>query len=138
TIRSCPKWYSWERRDTIAVLLDQQLSGMGGMEVARALLFFSFTQDDVKYSCTLVHWFQPTHDGPDSLTGMWTFKPQYTGNRKALQVINLDCIARAVQLIPCYDNDTVSLNLDFSQTLDHYRKFYVNKYADHHSHEYFV
>lgn len=139
-IRSCPNWQGeYERRDTVLIVQNADL-GMVGMEVARVYLFFPFERDDVGYSCALIHWFDAVFARLDPLTGMWTVEPQYCGDTKALQVVHLDSIARAVHLLPCYTHGDhpLSPSFHFSRSLDYFSRFYVSRYSDHHAHEFVV
>jgi hypothetical protein len=50
-------------------------------------------------------------------------------------ILRLDTIVRAAHLLPIFGHGYVSPTLSFSDTLDRFDRFYVNKYADHHSFE---
>ena len=82
------------------VKVDAELDGMLGMAIGHTLLFFSFKFRGHKYSCALVHWLTPL-DQPDEDTGMWVVQPEFEGNgRCTLSIIHLDCVVRAVHLLP--------------------------------------
>ena len=117
------------RYDCIFVNIDSS-------DVARAQLFFSFKHEGKFFFCALVHWFCRVDDSPDELTGMWIVKPEFNddGTRSA-SVINLDAIFRAAHLMPVFGNDTIPRYLSFTQTLDAFNSYYVNKYIDHHAFE---
>jgi len=115
---------------------DVQQDGFAGLHVARILLFLSFTYANVKYSCTLIHWFLTIGDWPCDLTGMWKVQPDYYPNGAAYKcIIHVDCILRAAHLMPVYGNGIVPEDHKYENTLDHFKMFYVNKYIDHHAHE---
>jgi hypothetical protein len=124
------------RYDCIFVNTDSSVDGMLGLDVARARLFFSFKHEGIIFFCALVHWFCRVDDSPDELSGMWIVKPEFTddGTRSA-SVINLDAIFRAAHLMPVFGNDAVPRYLSFTQTLDAFNSYYVNKYIDHHAFE---
>ena len=65
-------------------------------------------------------------------------KPEYDeeGNR-CRGVIHVKTIVRNVHLIPVFGRDSVPTEVCPENALDLYSAFYVNKYADHHSHELF-
>jgi hypothetical protein len=136
-IRSNPNWRGeYTRRDTILVGTNADIDGMRGMAVARALLFFSFTFNDVYYPCVLVSWLR-TRDEPDEDTGLWVVQPEFEGNgRRKLGVIHLNCVARATHLLPVYGTSFVPEDFRFSDALDAYRAYFVNRFVDHHSHNY--
>ena len=52
---------------------------MGGMNVVRVCLFFSFEYKDVYYPCALVDWF--TKVGCDPVSGLWVVCPDITRGR---------------------------------------------------------
>ena len=136
-IRSNPNWRGeYERRDTVFVVTDPDLEGMRGMAIGRALLFCSFSFGDQLYPCALINWFVPG-DEPDEDTGMWVVQPEFAGNgRRTLAVVHLNCIARAAHLLPVYGSSFVPEDLHFSDSLDAYRAFFVNRVIDHHTHEF--
>jgi hypothetical protein len=136
-IRACPVWRNQHPRyDCIFVNTNAGLEGMRGMDVARVLTFFSFTYRAVLYPCAVVRWFDTVGDSPDEDTGMWLVQPAHKANNSPnISIIHIDAIYRAAHLIPVYGARFVSPNLMHYQTYDSFRKFYVNKYADHHAFE---
>lgn len=137
-IRSNPNWHrAYGRYDTVFVETDPDLQGMPGMVIARVFLFFSFTWRDRIYPCALVHWYSQVTDHPDPETGMWVVQPEYDGNNRRTQaVIHLDSIARGAHLIGVYGTAKVPDELRFSDSLDVFRSYFVNRFADHHTHEF--
>ncbi|KAJ7735044.1 hypothetical protein B0H16DRAFT_1676755 [Mycena metata] len=130
-IWSHPNWHGmYPRRDTVFIETDAELPGMRGMVIGRVLLFFSFTTlDEESHSCALVHWYSPHGDAPDPNTGIYRYS-------KSLAIVTLDCIARAAHLLPVYGQDLLPEDFHFSDSLDAFRAFFVNKYVDHHSYEF--
>jgi hypothetical protein len=132
-IRSNPNWHGeYEQQDTvfIATGLEQSIS------IGRVLLFFAFTFGERQLQCVLINRFV-TGDEPDEDTDMQVVRPEFTGNgRCTLAIIPLNSITRAAHLLPVYGSSFVPKNLHFSDTLDVYRSYFVNKFADHHSHEF--
>ncbi|KZP19656.1 hypothetical protein FIBSPDRAFT_911331 [Athelia psychrophila] len=137
-IRSCPSWFnSGPRRDTVLVITDSTVRGMAGMTVGRVLLFFSFPKEGARVPCALIHWMVPIGHQCNPDTGLWMVKPEYLeGNRPHLVIVHLDSIARATHLIGVYGSTLLPDDFHFSYTLDSFRAFYINKYADHHMHEF--
>ncbi|KAJ7871547.1 hypothetical protein B0H13DRAFT_2554444 [Mycena leptocephala] len=112
-IRANPNWHQqYPRYDTVFVVTDSDLQGMQGMVVGRVLLFFSVTHRDSYYPCALVHWI--VH----------------------LAVIHLDCIARGAHLLPVHGSAFLPHDFHFSYSLDAFRSFFVNRFVDHHTHEF--
>ncbi|KAF8802623.1 hypothetical protein BYT27DRAFT_7306648 [Phlegmacium glaucopus] len=133
-IRAVKSWRKGPGRyDTIFVNTDPSVEGMRGLDVAHVRLFFSFSHDGIKYPCALVHWFSCVGNLPDDHTGMWVVEPDTldTGENHTA-IIHLDTIVRASHLIPVFGPQRVSRTLSFTDTLDTFTSFYVNKYVDHH------
>ncbi|KAH9959507.1 hypothetical protein BJV74DRAFT_880099 [Russula compacta] len=132
-IRSTPLWRGeYACRDTVFVETDPTLSGMPGMVIGRVFLFFSFTFRDVFYPCALIHWFEHVGQGPDSDTGLWVVKLEYERNGcPSLAVIHINSIPVTV-----YGSGLVPEDIHFSDSLDIFRTYFVNSYADHHMNEF--
>ena len=108
---------------------------MGGLLVARALLFFSFIIAGELHQCALVHWFSTFGDQPDSDNGMWVVTPDYFGTDRNVSVIHIDSIVLAAHLLPIFDQQPLPHTLNYTKTLDSFQGFYVNKYIDYHAYE---
>ncbi|KDQ49560.1 hypothetical protein JAAARDRAFT_186918 [Jaapia argillacea MUCL 33604] len=137
-IRSNPNWRGeYARYDTVLVETNAGLPGMSGLVVGRVKLFFALSHLGKRYPCALVEWLERVGDEPDELTGMWIVKPEYLGNgRRSMAVVHIDCIARSTHLIGVYGSGFLPEDFHFSFTLDAFRSYYVNKYGDHHSHQF--
>jgi len=141
-IRSTPLW---KKGDVYAPRFDCVLiakpnfeleDGMRGMSIARVLRFFSFYFEGVTYPCALIHWFATYGDTPDPDNGMWIVEPEYDGNGyRSVSVIHVDTIIRAAHLLPIFDSSPIERSVHYTKTLDAFRAFYVNKYADYHAYE---
>ncbi|KAF8462345.1 hypothetical protein JB92DRAFT_3136774 [Gautieria morchelliformis] len=139
-IRAVNSWRKGSGRyDTIFVNTDPFAEGMRGLDIARVRLFFSFSHDGVQYPCALVHWFSRLGDSPNDNTGLWIVEPDTSDDDGATlrvtSIVHLDTIVRAAHLLPVFGHEYVSRTLSFSDTLDEFTSFYVNKYADHHAFE---
>ncbi|KAI1783291.1 hypothetical protein LXA43DRAFT_977191 [Ganoderma leucocontextum] len=137
-IRSVPSWRGGPaRRDCVYVLDDETQPGFQGLLVARVLLLFSFKDmKNIHYSCALVSWFTTASDQPCEETGMWMVEPELDQfGHNIVSVIHLDCILRAAHLIGVAGKEPIPHRLKYTDTLDAFTTFYVNKYADHHAHE---
>ena len=68
---------------------------------------------------------------------MWRVKPDYdnTGNL-AMSIIHLDSMVRGAHIMGIADTTQIPHHLTFDRSLDAFQAFYVNKYIDHHAHEY--
>ena len=107
--------------DTIFINTNSSMEGMGGLDVAHTQLFFHFL---MRASNTHA----PLSSGSDELMGMWKVEPDQD---QTLAVIHLDTIVQAAHL-PVFGPGCVSRSLSFTNTLDTFHRFYVNKYVDHH------
>jgi hypothetical protein len=135
-IRSTPSWRQKEaHHDCILVVEDQDKPGMRGMIVGRVLAFLSFSFNDTVYPCALINSFKWVGRGPDPITGMWRVRPELRGSQPVWAIVHVDTILRNVHLIPVFGTGHVPQQLHYSQSLDIFSLFYVNKYADHHSFE---
>ncbi|EIW51958.1 uncharacterized protein TRAVEDRAFT_40766 [Trametes versicolor FP-101664 SS1] len=136
-IRSNPSWYGADPRyDTVLVCTNQDAIGMDGMVVARVRSFFSFSYDGTLHSCALVEWFILEDDTPDDVTGMWVVRPEMDQHGEHVtDVISVGSIVRACHLIPVYGTTRVPVGFSYTDTLDAFRRYYVNWYADYHAHE---
>ncbi|KAI9452139.1 hypothetical protein BJY52DRAFT_1205778 [Lactarius psammicola] len=120
--------------DTVFVNTDSAAEGMLGLDVARVHLFFLFSFEGTYYPCALMHWFARKGNSPDDITGMWIVKP-YTledDDEPFATVIYLDTVLRVAHLLPVFGSECVSRTTSFTDTLDTFSTFYVNKYTDHH------
>ncbi|KAJ7162408.1 hypothetical protein C8R46DRAFT_1283311 [Mycena filopes] len=133
-IRSSPNWHGYARRDT--TLIDVGGLTMRGLVIGRVFLFFSFTFADTYHECALVHWFVPVGDRPDPDTGMWVVEPERQGQQPSLAIVKIDAMARAAHLIGLYGIRALPEDFHFSDSLDAFRRYFVNPYADHHMYEF--
>ena len=137
-IRANPKWRNGDGRfDCIFVSTDQGEPGMKGLTVARVRAFFSFTLKSRLFECALVHWFEKAENAPDRITGLWKVGPEYREDgTQNLSVIHVDAIFRAAHLMPVYTSHFTPATYAYTETLDNYSEFFVNRYIDHHAHEF--
>ena len=136
-IRAVPSWqHGPARYDCVYVSTDNTKEGMLSMDIARVYCFFSLTYTDRQtFSCALVRWFDLIADEPDDLTGMWMIAPSFIGESENLAVIHVDTIVRSAHLIPIFGQRPVPPFVSFYNSLDAFRGFYVNGFADHHAFE---
>jgi hypothetical protein len=143
-IRCNPRWRDlYMRYDTVLTNAESQpragLLGMQGMDVGRVYLFFSIRFRGICYPCALIHLFSLVGDAPDADTGQWIVRPQFNAaRRRQMRVIPLARILRSALLLPVFGSSYIADldGLEFPSTLDVFQSFYVNSYADHHSHEF--
>lgn len=134
-IRSTPSWRKRPRRDCAFVVENQDQPGFSGMSAVRVLLLFSFMHDDIMYPCALVHWFKQHGRQPDKKTGLWVVKPELMQGQPLITVVHLDSLLRGAHLIPVYGSHPIPSKFDYTYSLDCFKAFYANKYADHHTNE---
>ncbi|KAL6305520.1 hypothetical protein BKA93DRAFT_816905 [Sparassis latifolia] len=136
-IRATSSWkLGAPQYDCLFIETDSSREGMRRLHAAHVRLFFSFRWRGVDYPCAVVQWFSPVADELDDKTGMWIVEPEYDADgRRSTGVVHLDCVLRSVHLIGVMGSDFIPEGLCFSDSLDAFRVFYVNKYADHHAHE---
>ncbi|KAJ6607956.1 hypothetical protein B0H10DRAFT_2166674 [Mycena sp. CBHHK59/15] len=146
-IRAVKSWYRgpplWKklatatpRYDCVFIEHDPNAPGFRGLHAARVRLLFRFKFRGIDHPCALVHWFSAVGEDPCTDTGMWIVKPDFHGHEPGLAVVHIDCLLRGAHLIGVAGKEFVPVHdFDFSDSLDAFEAFYVNKYADHHAHE---
>ncbi|KAH9025348.1 hypothetical protein EDB83DRAFT_2230578 [Lactarius deliciosus] len=129
-IRAVKSWRKGlGRYDTVFV--NTGLEAIHGLDVARVQLFFSFSHEGIKYPCALVCWFYCVGNSPDENTGMWVVAKLDRSNdddAPPITILHLDTIVHAAHLLPIFGCEHVLRTLSFTDTLDKFTRFYVNKY----------
>ena len=136
-IRATPSWKGGPGRyDCVYIGKDAELEGFRGLHVARVRLFFMFHIQQSAYPCALVEWFSTYGDMPCEDTGMWRVEPDFDMmERRMCSVIHIDSILRSAHLIGVAGSQILPKQFTYHDSLDAFRLFFVNKYADHHTHE---
>ncbi|KAF7293855.1 C2H2-type domain-containing protein [Mycena chlorophos] len=136
-IRSVHRWRGGPaRNDCVYVGGDDALPGFRGLLAARVLAFMSVKHQQQTIPCALVTWFSAIGEEPDGDTGMWMVEPDLDHRgRREVDIIHLDTIVRGAHLIPVFGDERIPHRWRFTDSLDSFQAYYVNKYADHHSHE---
>ncbi|KAH9022851.1 hypothetical protein EDB84DRAFT_1589485 [Lactarius hengduanensis] len=91
-----------------------------------------------KFPAALVWWYTLSDDSArrDEATGMWLVEREYDRHEQPLLgVVHIDTIFRAVHLLPYFGREPVRMHFSYTDTLDSFANYYVNKFADHHSFE---
>ncbi len=137
-IHAVPSWRSeGPQNDCVFLDGDPMLPGFRGLHAARVLLLFSFKFQRVRYPCALVSWFQPVDNKPDEDTGMWVVAPvldSQSSTRRRMSMVHLDTVLQNAHLIGKAGQEFIPRGLEHYESLDAFKAFYVNKYADHHAH----
>ncbi|KAK6981199.1 hypothetical protein R3P38DRAFT_3333863 [Favolaschia claudopus] len=121
-IRAVRSWRGGPPRyDCVFVEGNADLPGFRGLLAARVLLFLSFKYRGCIYPCALVTWFSSIGDKPCP--------------DRIMDIIHVDTILRAAHLVGIYGEHFLPRHFPFSESLDSFKAFYINKYADHHAHE---
>ncbi|KAJ7631552.1 hypothetical protein DFH06DRAFT_1438650 [Mycena polygramma] len=136
-IRAVRSWRGGPPRyDCVFVEGDPALPGFRGLLAARVLLFMSFKYGGITYPCALVTWFSAIGDEPCPDVGMWMVEPDVDHRgRRVMDIIHIDTILRGAHLIGIYGDSLLPHHFKYSDTLDRFKAFYINKYADHHANE---
>jgi len=71
-------------------------------------------------------------NSPNDHTGMWVVEPD---DNETTSIIHLDTAVQAAHLLPVFGSEHVSKTLSFTNRLNMFPRFYVNKYADHNAFE---
>jgi hypothetical protein len=136
-IRSVPHWYGEDGyRATVLVQNGDEDEIMGGILVARVHCFIAFKHEGIRYPCAVVEWYDIIGDHPDPVTGMWVVAPEKKDNGEPLfGLIHTDCIIRSCHLSPVFGRQFIPKNINHTHTLDIFNAYYLNRYADYHTHE---
>ncbi|KAJ3007937.1 hypothetical protein NUW54_g3347 [Trametes sanguinea] len=136
-IRATPSWRKGPPRyDCVFIGKDPTAPGFRSLHAARARLFFSMQDASQWVPCALVEWFSPVGDAPDEDTRLWVVEPDYDiDGQRGRDVVHLQTLLRAAHLISVFGVDPIPPQLRQHESLDSFRAFYVNKFADHHAHE---
>jgi hypothetical protein len=138
-IRATPSWrHGPARYDCMFVNSaddsDTESEATNHLEIARVMAFFSFVHEEEEYQCALVHWFSRPDTEPDENTGLWVVEPDFDDDKPHLAIIHVDSIYRAAHILPVYQtNQFTSRSLTMHDTLDTFKRFYVNRFVDYHA-----
>ena len=110
---------------------------MRGLDVARVHLFFSFALREEIFECALIHEFCKSFTDPDPDNNLWVFEPDYDNNGyRVMSVVHVDSVIHAAHLLPVFKDETpIPREINFTNTLDVFQAFYLNKYIDYHAFE---
>jgi hypothetical protein len=102
----------------------------------RVYLFFRFSHAGVNYPCVLVRWYS-TSEEPDTINRLWIVQPESTRPRQHhMSIIHVDTIVCGTHLLPRFPSDVpVYRQINYTDVLDLFTSFYVNKSIDHHAFE---
>ncbi|KAH9855876.1 hypothetical protein C2E23DRAFT_723172 [Lenzites betulinus] len=136
-IRSVASWRQGPpRQDCAFVKKSPFVPALRNLAVVRVVMFFSFrTVARSTHECALVTGYTPVGEEPDQDTGMWIVKPQTdTDDDPVYSVLSIHDIIRAAHLIGHSGNETIPNDLLYTDALNAFSAFYVNKYIDYHAH----
>lgn len=135
-LRATTSWRNRTSRYDTVLVKTCVAPGPHGLSVARLRLLFSFKYEGVIYPVALVEWFSYVGDSPDEDTGMWVVERETRADGLPLvDFICVNTILRSCHLLPLYGNKTLSRDITHDDSLDVFKTYYLNKYADHHSFE---
>ncbi|KAJ7254507.1 hypothetical protein C8J57DRAFT_1473545 [Mycena rebaudengoi] len=128
-IRAVRSWWGGAPRyDCLFVEQDLDQPGFRGLLTMR--------HNRIEFPCALVTWFSAIGDRSCPDVGMWMVEPDVDHHgQRMLDIIHIDTILRGAHLIGIYGEDFLPRYFPHSASLDRFKAFYINKYADHHSHE---
>ena len=135
-IRATSGWRNGPARyDCVLVNTKPDVDGARRFEVARIFLIFSFLHRGKEYPCAFVQWYSFIGTKPDEDTGCWIVEPDIGDDESPhVAVIHIDCILRAVYLMPvtrtpCFVNRSITMHT----SLDTFKLFYLNRFVDNHA-----
>lgn len=136
-IRAVPSWRKGQSRyDTVFIKSKEDARTITtGLVVGRVHQFFMLNFGHSHHPCAIIHDFELVGEGPDEDMGLWIVEPAFSNNQPRFRIISLHDIFRAAHLIPVYDDERIPNEFKHTETLDHFDRFYVNKYIDYHAFE---
>jgi hypothetical protein len=135
-ICATPTWCDGPPRyDCVFLNSNPDQEGMRGLDIVQVLLFFAIPFCGKLYPCALIQWYKRIGDGLHPDMSMWIMEPERENGEHIISMIHLDCIVRAAHLIPVFREHRVPDGLNFTDSLDAFRAFYVSKFIDHHAFE---
>ena len=127
-IHATPRWGKFwvPCYDTAFVVTNPDILGMGGLDITRVKLIFSFKHHNKTYLCALVHWFLKIDEESDINTGMWQVEPNFNTEQDPLYaVVHLETIIHTAHLIGEPDGP-LSATITYISALDMFNSFYIN------------
>lgn len=136
-LRSVPRWRGGaERRDCVFIAQDEDLPGFRGLLVGQVLGFIKLMHEGITYPAAVISWFEMIGTHPCQQTNMWKVRRDLGANgQRQLKIVHLDAIVRGAHLIGIAGSAYIPYELDYTNSLDAFKAFYVNKFIDYHAHE---
>jgi hypothetical protein len=136
-IRCVSSWWDGPpRKDCVFIEQHSNLAGFRGLFIGQIESFISLKHNKINYPCAVISTFSPIADSPCRDTGMWIVERDLDDNgENQTMIVHIDTIIRSAHLIGIAGNSFIPKNLRYSDSLDAFRTFYVNKFIDYHAHE---
>jgi len=111
------------------------VDGFAGLHVACVKVFLTFSIDGTTYPCALVEWFSNGFALCEE-TGLWHVYPDHDRQGQWLTLlVHLDVILCGAHLVGVPGPHLLPRTFTYSDSLNAFHLFYVNKYIDYHAHE---
>jgi hypothetical protein len=124
------------RQDCVFVEQDSGLEGFRGLFVGQVEAFLKIKHKTRSYPFAVMSTFSPVSNSPCPDTGMWIVERDLDENgEKLMTAVHVDSIIRGAHLIGIAGNSYIPKDLQYSDSLNAFRRFYVNKFIDYHAHE---
>ena len=136
-IRSISPWRDGlPQQDCVFMEHNSSIEGFGGLFVGQVKAFIKIKHKGISYPCAVMSTFSPIADSPCPDTGMWIVECNLDKNgEKLMMAIHLDSIIHGAHLIGVSGDAHIPNDLEHSDSLNTFKRFYVNKFIDHHVHE---
>jgi len=113
------------------------VNGAHRFKVAWVFLFFLFLHGSKEYPCAFIQWYYFVGTKPNEDIGCWVVKPDIGDDKSPhVAVIHIDCITCTIHLMPitrttCFVDQSVTMHI----SLDTFKLFYLNRFANYHAFE---
>ncbi|KAF8227888.1 hypothetical protein L208DRAFT_1294374, partial [Tricholoma matsutake] len=122
--------------DCVYIEHDPDLHRFCGLYGVCVQQFLKIKHCSITYPCALMTWFLAIGDHPCENTQMWMVEPDLDEDGEhIMSIVHLDAILHSAHLMGIAGEHCIPCYLHYTDSLDAFKAFYVNKFIDYHAHE---